>query len=387
MNSYKSRFAPSDSDLIYLDGNSLGRLPQAAVALSRQLVEEQWGIRLIRGWNDGWIDLPRRIGDKIAALVGAQPGEVLVADSTSVNLYKLAVAALESRPNRREIITEAENFPSDLYIFQGLQRRFPNLTIRLEVDPITVISEKTALVSLSHVHFKSGYRHSMVTINQVARDAGAYTLWDLSHSVGAVPIDLSSADMAVGCTYKYLNGGPGAPAFLYVRKELQPQLQNPIQGWFGQRKAFDFGLDYEPQTGIDRFSVGTPPVVSVALIEPGVDLMLEAGMDWIDARRSVLTEMLLQANLEAYGFQPVTPTDPNARGSHVTFAHPEAWRINLALIQAGVIPDFRAPNFLRLGVTPLYIDESDIETALNRLRYIMQSRAYENFPASRPTVT
>jgi kynureninase len=227
----------------------------------------------------------------------------------------------------------------------------------------------------------------MATINQAARAAGAYTLWDLSHSVGAVPIDLSSADMAVGCTYKYLNGGPGAPAFLYVRKELQPQLQNPIQGWFGQKNAFDFGLDYEPQTGIDRFSVGTPPVVSVALIEPGVDLMLEAGMDWIEARRSVLTEMLLQANLEAYGFQPVTPTDPTARGSHVTFAHPEAWRINLALIQAGVIPDFRAPNFLRLGVTPLYIDESDIETALNRLRSIMQSRAYENFPVARPTVT
>jgi kynureninase len=387
MNSYKSRFAPSDPDLIYLDGNSLGRLPLAAIALSRHLVEEQWGIRLIRGWNDGWIDLPRRIGDKIAALVGAQPGEVLVADSTSVNLYKLAVAALESRPDRREIITEAENFPSDLYIFQGLQRRFPNLTIRLEADPITAISEKTALVSLSHVHFKSGYRHPMDTINQAAQDAGAYTLWDLSHSVGAVPIDLSSADMAVGCTYKYLNGGPGAPAFLYVRKELQPQLQNPIQGWFGQKNAFDFGLDYEPQTGIDRFSVGTPPVVSVALIEPGVDLMLEAGMDWIDARRSVLTEMLLQANLEAYGFQPVTPTDPTARGSHVTFAHPEAWRINLALIQAGVIPDFRAPNFLRLGITPLYIEESDIETALHRLRNIMQCRAYENFPAARPTVT
>jgi kynureninase len=387
MNSYKSRFAPSDPDLIYLDGNSLGRLPLAAVALSRQLVEEQWGIRLIRGWNDGWIDLPRRIGDKIAALVGAQYGEVLVADSTSVNLYKLAVAALESRPDRREIITEAENFPSDLYIFQGLQRRFPNLAIRLEADPITAISEKTALVSLSHVHFKSGYRHPMATINQVARDAGAYTLWDLSHSVGAVPIDLSSADLAVGCTYKYLNGGPGAPAFLYVRKEIQPQIQNPIQGWFGQKNAFDFGLDYEPQTGIDRFSVGTPPVVSVALIEPGVDLMLEAGMDWIDARRSVLTEMLLQANLEAYGFQPVTPTDPTARGSHVTFAHPEAWRINLALIEAGVIPDFRAPNFLRLGVTPLYIDESDIQSALNRLRNIMQSRAYENFPDARPTVT
>lgn len=387
MKSFKHRFVPSDPDLIYLDGNSLGRLPVAAAALAQSVVEHQWGSRLIRGWNDGWIELPRRIGDKIATLVGAQSGEVLVADSTSVNLYKLAVAALESRPDRHEIITEAENFPSDLYIFQGLQRRFPDLQIRLEADPIAAISEKTALVSLSHVHFKSGYRHPMHAINLAARNAGAYTLWDLSHSVGAVPIDLSTADMAVGCTYKYLNGGPGAPAFLYVRQDLQPQLLNPIQGWFGQKNAFAFRLDYEPQSGIDRFSVGTPPVLSVALIEPGVDLMLEAGLEWIDCRRSVLTDILLQAHLEEFGFQAVTPYDADERGSHVTFGHPEAWRINLALIQAGVIPDFRAPNFLRLGVTPLYIDESDIETALHRLRQIMQSRAYENFPAARPTVT
>ena len=387
MSSFKHRFVPADPDLIYLDGNSLGRLPLATASLARTLVDEQWGTRLIRGWNEGWIDLPRRIGDKIATLVGAQSGEVLVSDSTSVNLYKLAVAALHMRPERREIITEAENFPSDLYIFQGLQRLFPELVIRLEREPMTAISDRTALVSLSHVHFKSGWRHPMAKINQAARSAGALTLWDLSHSVGAVPIDLSTADMAVGCTYKYLNGGPGAPAFLYIRHQMQSLLLNPIQGWFGQQNAFDFALDYQPAAGIDRFAVGTPPIVSTALIEPGIDLMMEATMPWIDQRRIQLTQMLLDVELEEFGFQPTTPLDPTNRGSHVTFAHPEALRINLALIEANVIPDFRAPNFLRLGVTPLYIEEADIAEAISRLRKIMQSRTYEKFPAARPTVT
>jgi kynureninase len=387
MSSYKERFLTADPEVIYLNGNSLGRLPKAAVDLSHTLVVEEWGSQLIRGWNGGWIDLPRRIGDKIAPLIDAQPGEVLVTDSTSANLYKLAVAALELLPERREIITEAENFPSDLYIFQGLQRRFPDLTIRLESDPVAALSSNTALISLSHVRFKSGYRHPMAQINEAAQKVGALTLWDLSHSVGAVPIDLSSADMAVGCTYKYVNGGPGAPAFLYVRRDLQPLLQNPVQGWFGQRDAFSFGLEYAPADGINRFAVGTPAVVSTALIEPGIDLMLEAGIGWIDAQRVRLSELVLQANLEQYGFELVTPTNPEERGSHVTFTHPEAWRISQALIDAKVHPDFRAPNFLRLGIAPLYIDESDIVTAIERLRAIMENRTYENHSQARPKVT
>lgn len=384
---FRDRFVDSDPDLVYLDGNSLGRLPRASIGRAREIIECQWGDRLIRSWNESWLELPHRIGDKIGRLIGAKPGEVLVTDSTSINLYKLASAALRARPTRREIITHVENFPSDLYVLQGLQRMFPDLVIRFSDDPVADISERTALVTLSHVHFKSGYRYPMEAINQAARQKGAWTLWDLSHSVGAVPIDLSTADLAIGCTYKYMNGGPGAPAFLYVHQDLANLLRNPIQGWFGQKNAFEFGMTYEPAAGLDRFAVGTPSVISTALIEPGVDLLLEAGIEWIDERRTLLTQRLIEARLEDFGFDCVTPTLPEQRGSHVTFTHEDAWRINLALIDAKVIPDFRSPNYLRFGIAPLYNDETDIDLALARLRDIMTSQRYEGYPTARPVVT
>jgi kynureninase len=264
---------------------------------------------------------------------------------------------------------------------------FPDLVIRFSEDPVADISERTALVTLSHVHFKSGYRYPMEAVNQAARQKGAWTLWDLSHSVGAVPIDLSTADLAIGCTYKYMNGGPGAPAFLYVHQDLANLLRNPIQGWFGQKNAFEFGMTYEPAAGLDRFAVGTPSVISTALIEPGVDLLLEAGIEWIDERRTLLTQRLIEARLEDFGFTCVTPTSPDQRGSHVTFTHEDAWRINLSLIDAKVIPDFRSPNYLRFGMAPLYNDETDIDLALARLRDIMTSRRYEGYPTARPVVT
>ena len=384
---FRERFVDSDPDLVYLDGNSLGRLPRASIARAQEIIERQWGDRLIRSWNESWLELPHRIGDKIGRLIGAKPGEVLITDSTTINLYKVASAALRARPTRREIITHVENFPSDLYVLQGLQRKFPDLIIRFSNDPAADVSERTALVTLSHVHFKTGFRYSMEAINQAARRRGAWTLWDLSHSAGGVSIDVSSADLAVGCTYKYLNGGPGAPAFLYVHQDLAKVLRNPIQGWFGQKNAFEFGLTYEPADGLDRFAVSTPAVISTAMIEPGVDLLLEAGMHWIEERRIALTQRLIEAGLEEFGFTCVTPTSPDQRGSHVTFTHDEAWRINLALIDAKVIPDFRSPNFLRFGMAPLYNDETDIDRALARLRDIMTSRRYESYPTARPVVT
>ena len=347
--SFRDAFVLSDPDLIYLDGNSLGRLPRKTVERMRAVVEQEWGTDLIRGWNAGWYEAPGRIGDKIGRLLGAGSGQVVVSDSTSVNLFKLVMAALVARPDRKRIVSSVLNFPSDLYILQGCARLTGNqhhlylapsddgIALRLETL-LDAIDEQTALVTLSHVAFKSGFMHDAAEVTAWAHRKGALVLWDLSHSAGAVPIQLDNwnVDLAVGCTYKYLNGGPGAPAYLYVRRDLQTALQSPIWGWFGQRAPFDFDLDYEAAEGIVRFLAGTPPMLSLLAMEPALDLALEAGIERIRLKSVRLTSYLvylMDAVLAPLGFALGSPRDPERRGSHVSVRHPEGYRINRALIE------------------------------------------------------
>jgi len=401
---FRDEFVIDDSDLIYLDGNSLGRLPKRSVARLREVIEHEWGRRLIRGWNEGWFTAPQRIGAKIAQLLGAQASEVSVGDSTSVNLFKLVMAALRARPDRRRVVTDDLNFPSDVYILQGalnLAGSDYQLEIVRSTDGLRVsndalaeaIDDHTALVTLSHTAFKSGFVYDMHAVTEMAHRAGALTLWDVSHSVGAMPLALrdANADLAVGCTYKYLNGGPGAPAFLYVRGDLQDSLLSPIWGWFGQMGQFDFGLDYQPAPGIARFLAGTPSLLSLAAIEPGVDVLIEAGLDRLRAKSVQQTEYLIglwEALLQPLGFTLNSPREAEQRGSHVSLGHPDALRIDRALIEdVRVLPDFRYPDNLRLGLAPIYTSFAEIHEAVMRLKRVMDDRVYEKYPAERPQVT
>lgn len=405
LRSFRERFVIADPDLIYLDGNSLGRLPRATATLMANLVQDEWGTGLIGGWNTGWIDLGARIGAKIAKLIGADADEVIVADSTSVNLFKLIVAVLTARPERHKIITDNLNFPSDLYVLQGAMRLWGERPFRLHVLPspddihgpmdalAQAIDDDTALVVLSHVTFKSGYLYDMKSVTAWADRVGAAVLWDLSHSVGAVPMDLHEANvaMAVGCTYKYLNGGPGAPAFMYVRRDQQDQLRNPISGWMGQANMFDFALDYEPAPGMQHFLTGTPPVLALAAIEPGVDLLLEAGLEQVRVKSVQQTAYLVylwQELLAPFGFHLHSPINPEQRGSHVSLGHAEGWRIDQALIQEmKVLPDFRQPDNLRLGIAPLYTRFADIWTAVSRLSTIVAEKRYEKYDHKTKAIT
>lgn len=401
---FRSRFVHAEPDLIYLDGNSLGKLPLATLEQAQGIIARQWGERLIRSWNEGWFDAPERIGAKIAGLLGAHPEEVIVADSTSVNLFKLAVAALRDNAGRSRILTDDLNFPSDFYILQGAVELLGNRH-RLELLPspdgihgpatalMEALDERVALVTLSHTAFKSGYTYDMAQITAAAHAVGASVLWDLSHSAGAAPIDLenSGVDLAVGCTYKYLNGGPGAPAFLYVRRSLQERLHNPITGWMGQRDLFDFAQEYRPAAGMRRFLSGTPPVASLAMIEPGVDLLLEAGMAQLRTKSIQQTEYLVglwEELLQPLGYTLNSPRDPAQRGSHISLGHPEGLRIDLALIRnCNVLPDFRNPDNIRLGIAPIYNSFADIHTAVLRLQQVVVERLYEQYPSEKPVVT
>lgn len=402
--SFRSRFLDDDPELIYLDGNSLGRMPLTAANLAADLVQRQWGGRLIRGWNEGWFDLPERLGAKIARLIGAAADEVIIADSTSVNLFKLVVAALRAQSGRTRILTDDLNFPSDIYILQGvieLLGRQHRLEIVASPDGIhgpveqimARLDQQTALLTLSATTFKSGYTYDIAALTAAAHACGALTLWDLSHAAGAVPLDLAAAgvDLAVGCAYKYLNGGPGAPAFLYVRRDLQEQLANPISGWMGQRDLFAFTLDYQPAPGLRRFVTGTPPVVSMALIEPGLDLLLEAGIERLRAkseRQSAYLVELWQALLAPLGFSLNSPRETARRGSHLSLGHPQALGIDLALIrELGVLPDFRAPDNIRLGIAPIYNSYLDLHRAVQRMARAVTERRYEAYLHNAPTVT
>lgn len=405
---FRERFLIDDPDLIYLDGNSLGRLPKDTSALLHTTIEDAWGKRLINSWNEGWIDLPNTLGAKIAQLVGAQPDEIIVTGATSINLFKLAAAALRARPGRSRIVSDVFNFPSDLYILQGLIDLLGHQhTLHLipSHDDIHITNEAveeaidadTALVTLSHVAFKSAFMYDMARVTQRAHAAGALVLWDLSHAAGAVPLDLngSGADLAVGCTYKYINGGPGSPAFLYVRRELQAKLLPPIWGWLGAQRPFDFELQYNPAADISRFKVGTPPVLSMMAVQSGVEILLEAGMERLREKSSAQTAYLIALFdewLAPLGFALGSPRQAELRGSHVSLRHPEAFRITRALIESAppavrVIPDFRAQDNIRFGITPLYTTFMDIQRALQRLREITELKLYEAYSAERQKVT
>jgi kynureninase len=387
---FLDRFVIRDADLIYLDGNSLGRLPRATAERLERLVQEEWAGELVRGW-DHWVDLPTKVGDALAAgLLGARPGEVLVCDSTTVNFYKLAVAALAARPGRRVVVTDRDNFPTDRYVLEGLAAAH-DLELRwITADPVdgpqprdvaAVLDGDVALLALSHVNYRSAAIADMAEITRLAHDAGALALWDLSHSAGAIEVELetSGADLAVGCTYKYLNAGPGAPAFLYVRGALEPQLRNPIQGWFGRRDQFAMGQGYEPAPGIASWLTGTPTIAALAAVEEGIRLVAEAGIEAIRAKGVALTDYAIELHdawLAPLGFTLGSPRDPARCGAHVAVRRPDAKRLCEELIEAGVVTDFREPDSIRLGLSPLTTSFADVRTATDRLRGLAATAAH-----------
>lgn len=398
---YRSDFVIGDSDLIYLDGNSLGRLPRDGATIVDDVTHREWGDRLIRSWNESWWELQLEVGDLMAPLLGASPGEVMISDSTSVNLYKLAQAAIDQSNGRSKIVTDDLNFPSDIYILAGIARRNG---LELEIvhsdgilGPVEglkrAIDDDTALVSLSHTTYMSGYTYDLASITRAAHDAGALVLWDCSHSVGALPIDFKSADvdLAVGCTYKYLNGGPGSPAFLYVRSDLQDRLENPVTAWWGHAEPFSFDLEFRPVEGIRRFHTGTMPILSLAPIEAGVRAVLDAGIAEIRGKSVALSEYLIrqwEAHLAKHGFDLASPNDPAVRGSHVSISHPDGWPMTQAMIEvARVLPDFRRPDNIRLGLAPLYTSFLDVHTAVQRIKRLFETGAHSAFINVTATVT
>lgn len=380
---FRSRFVGHDDEgvIAYLDGNSLGRPTAAAAQRWSNFVEQEWGGRLIRGWGEGWFDKPITLGDRLAkATLGAAPGQTIVGDSTTVSLYKSLHAALALRPDRSEIVVDRGNFPTDRYVAEGIAaatgKTIKWIDVELgagvsEDDVRAVVSDNTAVVLLSHIAFRSGYIADMTAITTIVHDAGALAVWDLCHSVGVVPIGLDAAgvDFAAGCTYKYLNGGPGSPAFLYVRREHQGGTQ-PIQGWMGVRDSFEMGPAYEPADGIRRFISGTPPIGAMVGIETMLDLIEEAGIDAIRAKSIALTEFaieLIDQRLSPCGVTLSSPRDPAVRGGHVTIDHERFPDLIDALWQEGVIPDFRPPAGIRLGLSPLSTSFAEVEVAIDRI--------------------
>ncbi|HEY8592791.1 MAG TPA: kynureninase [Sphingomicrobium sp.] len=351
--------------VIYLDGNSLGALPKAAPAALAETAERQWGDDLIASWNKhGWIDWPASIAGKLAPIVGAKPNELLIADSTSVCLFKLLAGAVRARPERRTILSQSGNFPTDLYVAQGLADMLGlELSTVASDELISAIDRQTAVVTLTHIDYRSGAVQDMRAINEAAHAAGALTVWDLSHSAGAVELDLtgSGCDLAVGCGYKYLNGGPGAPAFIYVAERLQGELANPLQGWMGHAEPFAFADDYRPVGGISRFLTGTPSILGMAALSAGLDAFDGIAMADLQAKSRKLSQLFIDEVESRCGAQVTlaSPRDPAQRGSHVVFAHPEAYAVMQALIARGVVGDFRAPNLMRFGFAPLYNNYAD----------------------------
>jgi kynureninase len=401
---FRERFVNEDPARLYLDGNSLGRLPTATRDRVRALVDE-WGGQLVSGWQR-WIEAPGRVGDLLAeGVLGARAGEAIVSDSTTVNLFKLCSAALDgyALSAQRALVTNRDNFPTDRYVLEGLAA-VRGLELRLiDTDPLTgpqpadlepaLADGAVAVVVLSHVAYRSGALADMEALTALARRHDARVVWDLSHSVGAVPVDLRDrgVELAVGCTYKYLNAGPGSPAFLYVAAEEQARLRSPIWGWFGQREQFAMERPYDPAEGIDRFLAGTPPILHLAAVEEGVRLTAEAGVGALREKSVALTELLValhDAWLAPLGFELGSPRDPARRGSHVSLRHPEAWPICRALIErADVIPDFRGPDSVRLGVAPLYTRFADVWDAIDRLRGLVERGEHREVDAAPSRVT
>jgi len=385
--------------IVYLDGNSLGALPRAAIERVARVVEHEWGAGLIRSWNAArWIDLPRRVGAKIAHLIGAQTHEVMCADSTSINLFKVLSTALRlqgSRPQaslreRKVILSEKTNFPTDLYVAQGIVDVLgQGHEIRLvEFDQVAdAIDDRTAVVMLTHVNFRTGAMHSMQELTSRAHSAGALTVWDLSHSAGAVPVDLNgaAADFAVGCGYKYLNGGPGAPAFVFVASRHLAAIADdtyaqPLAGWLGHHAPFEFVAEYRPAMSIDRYAVGTPSIVALSALEVGVDTVLSAGIDALRVKSIALTDLFIEVveqRCAALGLSLASPRNSSLRGSQVCFSHPHAYAVMQALIQRGVIGDFRAPDIVRFGFAPLYVSYEDVWDAAEALHQVLAEREWQ----------
>ena len=372
--------------VIYLDGNSLGALPRQTLPRLTQVIAEEWGSGLIRSWNAAhWIEAPARIGDKIARLIGAGAGEVIVADSTSVNLFKLLAGALGIQPGRHFILTEASNFPTDVYIAQGLidllgGNHALRVVERTEIE--RSLDGSVAVLMLTHVDYATGAIHDMRRITAAAQKFGALMLWDLSHSAGAVPVNLnaSQVDLAVGCGYKYLNGGPGAPAYVFVAKGLQDALQSPLSGWMGHAEPFAFEPDYRPAAGIKRQLAGSPPILSMLALEVAIDLWLRIDQKAARSKSMALGDLFIQRVDETcrdLGVEVVSPREAERRGSQVSLRHKEAYRVMRALIDRGVIGDFRTPDLLRFGFAPLYTRYVDMFDAVRVLREVLASRAWD----------
>ena len=375
-----------DTERLYFDGNSLGPPTHAARARLRRVAEEEWRNDLIGSWNQhGWVDLPARVAAKIAPLVGARPDEVTMADSTSINLFKVLSAALEMRPRRRVILTERGQFPTDVYMAQGLARRLgEGHEVRFcETGEIpAALDENVAVLCLSHVQFKTGALLDMAEINRAAHAAGALTVWDLSHSGGALPVELraAEADFAVGCGYKFLNGGPGAPAYLFVARHLQKEANSPLWGWFGHAEPFAFDLEYAPAEGVDRFLCGTAPILSLAALDAALDAFAGVDMKALRAKSIALGDLflrLVRERCEGLGLEIASPVEGARRGSQISLRHPQGYALVQALISRDLIPDFRAPDIVRFGLTPLYMRYAEVWDAVEVLRDVLTTRSWD----------
>lgn len=381
---FRERFLLNDGQ-IYLDGNSLGVLPKVTAERMRDAVQKEWGQGLITSWlSADWVNSPRRIGDKVARLIGAQPGEVVAADSTSVNIFKALTAALSLQSDRKVLLTEETNFPTDSYMMQGLAKFGGDAIRHLTVAPEDVLdrlSDDVAVLLLTQVHYKTGLIRDMAEVTRRAHEVGALVVWDLSHSTGAIEVDLNGADadFAVGCGYKFLNGGPGAPAYLFAASRHH-HAEPVLSGWFGHARPFDFEEEYHAAAGIERFLCGTPPVLGMIALECGVDLMLEADMAEVRRKSVALGELfvtLMEERCGEFGFELICPADPALRGSQIAYAHPSGYEMMQALKARGVIGDFRAPDIMRFGLTPLYIGYADVVDAVEHLRSICESREWD----------
>lgn len=377
--------------VLYMDGNSLGVMPRAAAARAAEVITQEWGTGLIRSWNTaGWFELPSRLGDKLAGLLGAKEGELVITDTTSLNIFKALAASLriqqKRQPERRVILSERDNFPTDLYMIQGmidlLQQGYEMRLIDDGLPLERALDEDVAVVLLSHVNYRSGQMHDMAAVTRQAHERGALVIWDLAHAAGAVPVDLNGADAdyAVGCTYKYLNGGPGSPAFIWVAPRHIPAFWQPLSGWWGHQRPFDMTVAYEPAGGIRRYLCGTQPIVSLAMVECGLDVAREADMAEVRRKSLALGDLFIALVEERCAGHPltlVTPRDHAQRGSHVSLRHPNGYEVMQALIARGLIGDYREPEVLRFGLTPLYFGYADVWDAVEILKDVLDSKAWD----------
>jgi kynureninase len=392
--SLRDRFRLPD-DVVYLDGNSLGAPPRAAAERVERLLDEEWGRGLIRSWNEaGWIEAPRRLGDKLGRLIGAGPGQVVVSDSTTVNLFKLLTAALRARPGRRVILSERDNFPTDLYVAEGVARDLDAVLRTVDRGELeSAIDESVAVLMLTHVDYRTGFMHDMGRLTEAAHAAGVLALWDLSHSIAAVPlaVDEWGVDLAAGCGYKHLCGGPGAPAHLYVASRLQEEMPSAIQGWMGHADTFSFDAGYRPAPGVMRHLCGTPPMLAMAALEAAVDLFGSIDMAAVRRKSVALGDLLIRLVDERLADRDLlvaSPRESARRGSQVSLSHPNGYRVMRALIDRGVIGDFRPPDLMRFGLAPLYIRHVDIWDAVQTLREVLDGELWRDRTyAARATVT